>query len=77
MHLASKAEWVTYCGQVGRERRGNRLPDRFAALVEHRIEALASTAIAHHLDWPSPPSIPDILDVAQPYVNEALMGKRC
>lgn len=75
VHLASKAEWVTYCGQVGRERRGNRLADRFAALVEHRIEALAWTAIARHLGWPEPASIPDLLNVAQPYVNEALNGE--
>lgn len=75
VHLASKTEWVTYCGQVGRGRRGNRLPDRFAALVQHRIETSASAAIAPHLGWPMPPSIPDILDVAQPYVNEALNGE--
>lgn len=75
VHLASKTEWVTYCGQVGRGRRGNRLPDRFAALVQHRIETSASAAIAPHLGWPMPPSIPDILDVAQPYVNEALHGE--
>lgn len=75
VHLASKTEWVTYCGQVGRDRRGNHLPERFAALVEHRIEALATAAIARRLGWAMPPSIPDILDVAQPYVNEALHGE--
>lgn len=75
VHLASKTEWVMYCGQVGRERRGNHLPERFAALVEHRIEALATAAIARRLGWAMPPSIDDILDVAQPYVNEALHGE--
>jgi predicted nucleotide-binding protein (sugar kinase/HSP70/actin superfamily) len=75
VQLASKTEWVAYCGQVGRERRGNRLPDRFAALVEHRIEALAAAAIGRRLGWPAPPAIPDILNVAQPYVNAALNGE--
>jgi len=75
VHLASKAEWVTYCGQVGRERRGNRLPDRFGALVQHRIEALASAVMARHLGWPSPPSIPDLLAAARPYVSDALNGE--
>jgi hypothetical protein len=75
VHLASQTEWVTYCGQVGRERRGNRLPDRFGALVQHRIEALATAAMARHLGWPVPPSIPEILAVSQPYVNQALNGE--
>jgi predicted CoA-substrate-specific enzyme activase len=75
VHLASKAEWMTYCGQVGRERRGNRLPDRFAAMVQHRIENLASAAMAQEMGWPAPPSVSDILDAARPYVNEALNGE--
>jgi predicted nucleotide-binding protein (sugar kinase/HSP70/actin superfamily) len=75
VHLAPKAEWVTYCGQVGRERRGNRLPDRFAELVQHRIETLTSAVMARHLGWPSPPSIPDILAAARPYVSDTLNGE--
>jgi len=75
VHLASKSEWVTYCGQVGRERRGNRLPDRFAAIVQHRIEDLVSAAMAQKMGWPAPTSIPDILDAAHPYVNGALNGE--
>jgi predicted CoA-substrate-specific enzyme activase len=76
VRLSPKAEWMNYCGYVGqRTRGGHRLSDRFSSLIRHRIEAAAFGAVSPHLGWPAPPSIPEALDAARPYVSDALEGE--
>ena len=76
VHLATKAEWINYCGYMKTEHPDrNRVADKCSDLVRRRIEATALGALAPQLGWPTPPSIRAILDAAQPFVNEALAGE--
>ena len=76
VRLSPKTEWMDYCGYVGRRTRGgHRLGDRFSDLIRHRIEAAALAAIAPQMGWPVPPTIPEALAAARPYVSDALEGE--
>ncbi len=76
VHLATKTEWINYCGYVQQEMPGrNRLADNFSGLVKRRIEGAAFAAIAPYLGWASTPSTAEILAAASPYVSEALAGE--
>ncbi len=76
VRLASGAEWVDYCSYLRRREPGrNRLRDAFSERLQHRIHAVAHKAIARHFGWPHPPSIEEILQTAQPYINDALEGE--
>jgi predicted nucleotide-binding protein (sugar kinase/HSP70/actin superfamily) len=76
VRLSTMTEWLDYCAHVGRTVRGrDGLADRFSDRVRQRIETVALAAMAPHLGWPVPPSIPEVLDVARPYVNDALLGE--
>jgi hypothetical protein len=76
VHLASKTEWINYCGHVRKQFSGrNRFLDTFSDLVRRRIEAIAFAAMARDMGWPAPPSPEELLTTAQPYVNPALYGE--
>jgi len=76
VRLSPMTEWLDYSNYVGqRLRGGNGLADQFSNRVRHRIETVALAAMAPHLGWHTPPAIPDVLDTARPYVNDALLGE--
>lgn len=76
VHLASKAEWVNYCGHVATLSDGrNRMVDRFSNFIRHRIEARAFAVIAPHLNWRCPVSTVESLAAAEPYVSPELHGE--
>lgn len=76
VHLASKTEWVNYCGHVQRGVSGrNRFADGFSELVRRRIEAVTLAAMSPHLDWREPPTTVETLAAAAPYIHEALQGE--
>jgi predicted nucleotide-binding protein (sugar kinase/HSP70/actin superfamily) len=76
VHLATKTEWVHYCGYAATLEDGrNRLVDRFSNWVRRRIEAAAFAAMAPFLNWPCPVSTAESLTAAEPYVSPALLGE--
>jgi activator of 2-hydroxyglutaryl-CoA dehydratase/predicted nucleotide-binding protein (sugar kinase/HSP70/actin superfamily) len=76
VHLASKTEWINYCGHVRNQFSGrNRFLDTFSDLVRRRIESLAFGATAPYMGWPTPPSAEQLLATAQPYINASLYGE--
>jgi hypothetical protein len=76
VHLATKTEWVQYCGYAATLEDGrNRLVDRFSNWVRRRIEAAAFAAMAPFLNWPCPVSTAESLTAAEPYVSPALLGE--
>ncbi len=75
VRLSPKTEWLDYCGYLGGRTRGHGWPDRVSDFLRHRIEALAFSAIAPYLGWPDPPTIPETLAAARPYLSDALEGE--
>ncbi|HEX5398346.1 MAG TPA: acyl-CoA dehydratase activase-related protein, partial [Verrucomicrobiae bacterium] len=76
VHLASKTEWLNYCGYVQQKTPGrNYMADSFSALVKRRIESAAFDAIAPRLGWAPAPSTAESLEAASPYVSDALLGE--
>jgi len=76
VHLATKSEWINYCGFSAGEERGRKpLADGFSRFVRQRIEAAAHGAMARHFDWPPPPTTAEALFAARPYVSARLLGE--
>lgn len=76
VHLATKSEWINYCGYVaGSEQNRNRVADKFADFVRQRIETVAHEAMASYLGWSSPVTTVEALAAAQPFVSAKLLGE--
>jgi predicted nucleotide-binding protein (sugar kinase/HSP70/actin superfamily) len=76
VHLASKAEWINYCGHcAARNGDQNPLTTGLNRFIRHRIEATAFAAMAEVMNWQPLPTTDAILEEARPYVSPALLGE--
>jgi len=75
VRLSPKTEWLNYCGYLGARARGHPWRDRLSHFLRQRIESVAFSAIGPHLGWPAPPTIPEALAAARPYLTDALEGE--
>ena len=75
VHLASKTEWINYCGYLQRGLPGrNRLADRLSYFVRQRIEKSIFEAMEPAMEWAPLPAPAEALAAAAPYVHPALAG---
>lgn len=75
VRLSPITEWLNYCAFLNRQSHGNRLRDRFGALLRSRIETAAFTAITRSSSEPHPPAVHHVLEAARPYLSDALEGE--
>jgi predicted CoA-substrate-specific enzyme activase len=76
VHLASKAEWINYCGNYAAQScERNSWADGFSRFIRHQIEKTTFACMAGSLDWKPLPTTDVILREAEPYINSALEGE--
>lgn len=76
VHLASKSEWINYCGNFTAQKAGrNPVTGGFSRFIRQQIEKTAFAVMRENMGWPPLPTTEAILATAAPYVNPALEGE--
>jgi predicted nucleotide-binding protein (sugar kinase/HSP70/actin superfamily) len=76
VHLASKAEWVNYCGNYTAQTVDrNLIASSLSRFIRQQIEKTAFSAMSGPMAWQPLPTTETILQTAEPYVTSKLAGE--